>query len=184
MTDSRVAKRYARALFNVAKQQNIIPSVDDDLAGITATLSASTNFRSFLKAPQTTSEQKLQVFSKTFGDRITALTLDFVRLLVRKNRDDLLHQVQIEFSNLRREFESVTKIVVTSSEELSDDHKSKILDKIGRQLGQTLEPEFVVDPKLMGGVTVAYDDYVIDGSVRGKLDRLRERMLYDVLKQV
>ncbi len=183
MTDSRVAKRYARALFNAALKQTIVSSVDDDLAGITDALKNSDKFRVFLKNPNTTDVQKLQVFEKTFGDRVTALSLEFIRMLIRKGRDEQLFQIQLEYAALKRDHENITRAIVTSADELSQDEKNNIVSTIESKLGRKLEAEFAIDPKLMGGVTVAYDDYVLDGSVRGKLDRLRERMIYDLLKQ-
>lgn len=183
MTDSRVAKRYAKALFQAALKQDIVASVDDDLAGITASLRASEKFRTFLKSPSTTDSQKNEVFTKTFSDKVTALTMEFLRMLVRKGRDEQLFQIQLEYAELKRRHENITKAVVTSSEELTEDQKQKIVSTIESKLGRKLQPEFAIDPKIMGGVTVAYDDFVLDGSVRGKLDRLRERMIYDLLKQ-
>ncbi len=183
MTDSRVAKRYARALFNSALKENIVASVNDDLAGIVAALRNSDSFRDFLKKPQTTDKQKEQVFTNTFSDKITALSMSFIRLLIQKGRDDQLFQIQIEFDILRRDFEKVTKALVTSAEPLDAEQQKKVISTIESKLGKTLEPEFAVDPKLMGGITVAYDDYVLDGSVKGKLERLREKLLYDLLKQ-
>lgn len=183
MTDSRVAKRYARALFNAALKENIVASVHDDLAGIVATLQRSEDVRSFLKKPQTTDSQKEQLFTNTFSDKVTALTMSFVRLLIQKGRDEQLFQIQLEFESLRRQHERITKAVVTSSEPLDADQQKKVIEKIESKLGKKIEPEFAVDSKLMGGITVAYDDYVLDGSVKGKLERLREKLLYDLLKQ-
>lgn len=183
MTEGRVAKRYAKALFNAALKQNIVASVDDDLAVIASSLNNSAKFKAFLLQPQTTDEQKEQVFTKTFSDKVTALTMSFIRLLVDKRRDDQITAIQLAFAELRREHENTSKAIVTTAEELSDQERKKVVTTIESKLGRKVMPEFVVDPKIMGGITVAYDDYVLDGSVRGKLDRLRERMLYDLLKQ-
>lgn len=183
MTDSRVAKRYARALFNAALKQQSLGNVDDDLAGITGALTNSEGFRKFLKSPNTTDENKVTLFEKTFASRVTPLTMEFVRMLIRKGRDEQLHQIQLEFAALKRQHESITRAVVTSADELSESEKTKIVSTIESKLGRKLQAEFQIDANLMGGVTVAYDDYVLDGSVRGKLNRLRERMIYDLLKQ-
>lgn len=183
MTDSRVAKRYAKALFNAALKLNIVQSVSDDLAAITGALRNSEAFRKFMTRPETTSADKVNLLDKTLGDRVTALTLDFVRLLIKKRRDDELTLIQLEFEQLKRDHENVVKAVITSAEELTDDQKERIIATISKRVGRTLQAEFHVDPKLIGGVKVTYDNFVLDGTVRGHLDKLRERLLYDLLKQ-
>lgn len=183
MTDSGVAKRYARALFSAAKKQNIVNTVDDDLAGVVETLRASDKFRTFLKKPQTTPPEKRIVFDKAFDGKVNPLTLDFIRMLVKRRREDQIYQIQIEFAELRRIDENVTKAVFTSAMELDKDEQEKVIKSVEAKVGHKLEPEFVVDPSVMGGIKVAYDNLVLDGTVRGSLNKLREKMIYDLLKQ-
>ena len=183
MTDSRAAKRYARALFNAALAENIVPSVDDDLAGISAVLAGSARVRNFLQIPTTSEAEKLGLLESAFSDRVTALTMGFIRLLVRKRRDDMIHAIQLEFAELRRQHEGITKAVIESAMELGEDQKNAIVAKIQTATGKRVEPEFRTDSSLMGGVKVTYDNYVLDGTVRGSLNRLRETLIYDLLKQ-
>jgi F-type H+-transporting ATPase subunit delta len=183
MEDRRVAKRYAKALFNAAAQQNIVGSVSSDLATVNGAIYNSDAFRTFLKQPSTSPSDKTAIFEKTFGDKTTALTLEFIRLLIDKRRDDELVGIQLEFEELRRQAENVTKATVESSVELDDTQRKAILATITEKTGRNLDPEFIVNPDLMGGVKVTYGDYVLDGSVRGQLSRLKDRLLYDLLKQ-
>ena len=74
-------------------------------------------------------------------------------------------------------------IKVSSAEALSDSQQTALLAKLTKELGKTLEPEFTVDPSLIGGIRVAYENMVLDGSVRGGLTRLHTLLQYDVLKQ-
>jgi F-type H+-transporting ATPase subunit delta len=67
--------------------------------------------------------------------------------------------------------------------ELSESQRKAIIEKLGRRLGKTLEPEFAIDSTLIGGVRVAYENMVLDGSIRGGLARLESILHYDVLKQ-
>lgn len=183
MTESRVAKRYAKALFNIALKQDMLASVDDDLKALTYSLSNSESFRRFMSRPEVTPLQKKELLSKTLGDKITGLTSDFVKLLIDKRRDDQLLQIQLEFADLKLNHDNVVRAVIASSEELSDAQKKAIIEKMAAKVGRKLEAEFEVDPHLMGGIKVTYDNYVLDGSVRGHLNKLREKILYDLLKQ-
>ncbi len=183
MADSRVAKRYATALFNIATQQGIVNAVDDDLSVITTALSRSENFRTFMKSPQTTEAQKLVLLDRTFGDRVTALTMHVLRLLVEKLRDDEIFGVHQEFAELRRISGGVVKAEIATAIPLDEDHKALLVAKIKSLTGREVEPHFLIDEKLIGGVKVTYDNNVLDGTARGSLNRIKDHLIYDVLKQ-
>ncbi|MCW5936465.1 MAG: ATP synthase F1 subunit delta [Fimbriimonadaceae bacterium] len=183
MTDARVARRYARALFNAAKKQGIVKSVEDDLALIGTVTSNTPGFRRFLNDPSAPQATKLSLFEKAFSDRVTATTMGFLRLVLEKGREDSLDLVRYAFVELRREDEGVVRAVVTTTRDLSEEERRRIVDRLTRASGKTIEAEFEIDPSLIGGIRVAYASYVLEGSVKGALDRMRERLIYDVLKQ-
>lgn len=183
MAEQRVAKRYAKALFNTALKLDILSSVSDDLTTVTTAIRNSDGFREFLHNPRTSDTNKLTIFEKTFGDKITATTLSFIKLLIKKRRDDEITGVKIAFDELRRNHEQVIRAIIESSSELDDKQKKAVVAKIEEATGKKLETEFAINPELIMGVKVTYGDYVLDGSVRGQLNRMKERLLYDVLKQ-
>lgn len=183
MQDRRAAKRYARALFRTALAKNVVPQISDDLHTLTQALKNSERFRKFLKSPDSTPEAKKHLFNAALDNKANPLTKDFIRLLVDKNRDEEILAVKLEFDQLRRDHENVTRALVQSAIELDQNQKDTIVQTIAQKTGRNLEPEFTVDPALIGGVKVTYGDYVLDGSVRGQLDKMKERLLYDLLKQ-
>ncbi|MBS1724223.1 MAG: ATP synthase F1 subunit delta [Armatimonadetes bacterium] len=183
MTDGRVAKRYARALFSASKKLGIVQSVEDDLNLIGTVSQNSAAFRKFLNNPSTSKDVKTDLFNKAFSDRVTAMTMSFLRLLLEKGREDNIELVRLCFADLRREDEGVIQAVVTTTIELSEAERRKLVDKLTRSSGKTIEPVFEIDPALIGGIKVSFNNYVLEGSVRGAIDRLREKLIYDVLKQ-
>lgn len=183
MQDRRVAKRYAKALFNAALKQDIVKSVSDDLGAVTGAITGNERFRNFLRDPKTSEADKLKMFEKAFSDKTTALTMGFIRLLMDKRRDEEIFGVRMEFEELRRAHESVGKAVIASASPLDAKQQAAVVAKFEKELGKKLEAEFTVDPALMGGVKVTFDNYVLDGTVRGQLDRMKEKLLYDLLKQ-
>lgn len=183
MTEARVARRYARALFQAASKQGIVPSVESDLDLIVAVARGSGSFTNFMESPDVSRERKLGIIEKAFADRVTALTMGFLRLLVEKRRESALALVREVFVELRRESEHVMRAVVTSREPLGEDEKARILQGLAAKSGKKIEAEFGSDPNLIGGVTVRWGDYVLDGSLRGSLARLEESLLFEALKQ-
>lgn len=181
--ESKVAKRYANALFNAALKNDILLSVEDDLNGISNAMVADPNFKTFLMNPTIGREDKLKLMESVFSDRVTALTMQMIRLMLEKGREEEFGFLRLEFIKLRRAHESVIHAVVTSAKPMSKEEQDSVIGKISKETGKSVEPEFLVDAHLMGGVKVAYNDYVLDGTVRGYLNRLREKLVYDLLKQ-
>jgi F-type H+-transporting ATPase subunit delta len=183
LADKRVAKRYAQALFNAAKAADVVTAVEADLDAVANQIAKDERFRDFLLAPYVAREDKLKILDTIFSDRVTALTMAALRLMLQKRREDDLELVREEFVVLRREYQKKVHVIVTSTEMLTDTQKKRIEEKLERLTGKDIEPEFRLDPALIGGVRVQYGDYVLDGTVRGALRRLRDRLRIDVLKQ-
>lgn len=183
MTDARVAKRYARALFNIAQRQDILQSVEDDLTGICAVIAHSQDLKRFIASPNRTREDKLRLMERTFSDRVTALTMHAVRLLLKRRREHLLEDLKLEYVQLRREHDKVVHVFVQSAQPLDDSQRQRILQKVGAYTGKKVESEFATDDTLIGGVKVTFDNFVLDGTARGYLNRMRDHILYDLLKQ-
>lgn len=183
MTQARVARRYAKALFQAATKQGIVSSVESDLNLIVAVARKSGSFTAFLDSPEVTRDRKFQVVEKAFSDRVTALTMAFVRLLLDKRRETTIPLVREIFVELRRESEKVMRAVVTLREPMGEEEKLRIIKRLEEKSGKKVEAEFVVDPGLIGGLTVRWGDFVLDGSLRGSLSRLEDSLLFDALKQ-
>ncbi len=183
MIDPRAARRYARALFNTASQQGIVKSVEDDLNLVVTVTRGAQGFKQFIESPSATDADKLGLFERTFSDRVTATTMAFLRLLLDKGREDNLDMVRIAFTELRRDHEGIVHADITTTIDLTEDERRKIIDRLTRVTGKTIEPAFHVDPALIGGIRVALGDTVLEGSVKGALNRLRDRLIYDLLKQ-
>lgn len=183
MTDARVAKRYARALFAAAKRLDVLNSVEEDLEAVSKGTRGSETTRKFLLDPKVPRGQKLEFLEKVYSDRVTALTMQFIRLLMNKRREDLLELIRLEYVDLRRHHDKVVHVTIVSATPLDEGQKSKIVAKISLTLGRTVEPEYDLDDSLIGGVKVMYEDFVLDGSVRGALERLRDQVVYDLLHQ-
>ena len=183
MADKRVAKRYAQALFNAARAADVVTSVEADLNAVANQIKKDPRFRDFLLAPYVARDDKLKILDTIFSDRVTALTMAALRLMLQKRREDDFELVRDEFVVLRRDYQKKVHVVVSSTELLTDAQKSQIEQKLVKLTGKDIEPEFQLDPALIGGVRVQYGDFVLDGTVRGALRRLRDRLRIDVLKQ-
>jgi F-type H+-transporting ATPase subunit delta len=183
MADNRVSRRYAYALFTATEKANVTKSVEDDLNAIAGMLENNEQFKTFILAPYTGREEKIKVVEKIFSDRVTALTMQVLRLLLTKRREEFIVGVRDEFVTLRREREGVIFAVISSAYDIDAQQKKSLVAQLEKTLGKTVEAEFKLEPHLVGGVKVAYGNYVLDGSIRGALSSLREKLRHDLLRQ-
>ena len=183
MQDTRVARRYATAMFETARKYDVVQAVEDDLMTFERLLQKDVSFRHFFIAPYTSRAEKVATLEKIFSDRMTALTMQLIRVMLDKGREREIESVHAEFAKHRRAAEGVVHAVVTSAEPLSDQQRASLLAKLEATQGKKFEANFEVDPRVIGGVKVAFGSYVLDGTVRGALSKLRDQLRHDVLKQ-
>jgi F-type H+-transporting ATPase subunit delta len=110
--------------------------------------------------------------------------MQFLRLLLNKRRENILTGVAEKFEELRRANDGTLYASVVSAEELSAAEKQGIISKLETSGKSKVEATFSTDPSIIAGVRVQIGDYVLDGSLKGSMARLKDRLLYDVLKQI
>lgn len=181
--DARIGKRYAQALFTTAQRYDVVKSVEDDLDAIIGIMERDKGFRDFILAPYTSREEKVKIIERIFSDRITALTMQVLRVMLEKRREGEIAAVHSEYVNLRRAATETIHVTVSSAETLDDKQKKALVAKIEKTAGKYVEADFVIDPNLIGGIKVAYENFVLDGTLKGGLARLRDSLKHDLLKQ-
>lgn len=162
----------------------MVAGVEEDLNSINALLDQNVEFSHFLLAPYTGREEKGLILGRLFSDRITSLTMQVLRVMLEKRREGEIPAVRSEYIRLRREHERVEHIVVTSAEPMDAAQRDALIARMASLLNKRVESDFQVDPTLIGGVRVAYSNFVLDGSARGALNKLGERLKYDLLKRL
>jgi F-type H+-transporting ATPase subunit delta len=177
MKDIRVAKRYSAALFEVAKRDGILDAVAQDLDVVERYLAEIPYLRAVLLQPLVSEERKYMVAGDAFSDRITATTLNFVKLLIRKRREELIAECIREFRALLAENNNTIDAVATTAVPMSDTQTARLTESLQKLTGKTVNLTTRTDPAIIGGAVVRLGDTVIDGSVSGGLERLEQRLL-------
>lgn len=181
--DGRIGKRYALALFGTAQRFDVVESVEADLETFVGLMDKDPKFRDFILAPYTSREEKVKSIERVFSDRMTALTMQVIRVMLDKRREGEIEAVHREFVKLRRIATKTIHVLVTSAEPLDDKQQAALITKIQKSTGKGVEADFLVDASLMGGVKVAYENFVLDGTLKGGLAHLRDHLKHDILKQ-
>lgn len=167
-----LARPYARAAFNAAKDEGRIKAWSDAL-GFAARVAADPQAQAVLKHPQLTSAKAASLLAVDGAD---ASFGRFVEMLADNRRLELMPEIAGLFEQLRAEADRVVKARVTSATALSDAELVAIRDGLKRRFGREVELETAIDESLIGGALIDAGDVVIDGSVRGKLARLQSAL--------
>lgn len=176
MKDIRVAKRYAGALFAVAERNEILDSVAADLDLIERFLTEVPYLRAVLMQPQVSDSRKNMFADEAFGDRVTASSLGFLKLLIRKRREELIDECSREFRAMLAVHNNTAEAEATSAVPLSPEQTTRLIESLQVLTGKTVRLTTAVDTALVGGMIVRLGDTIIDGSVRGKLERLERQL--------
>jgi F-type H+-transporting ATPase subunit delta len=169
------ARRYAEAAFEIAERDG---SVEAWLAAFTAadSLLAEPGLMRLLSNPAVPAASRHALLERVAAGRIEGAPLRLLQLLVARGRIDRAPQVAAEFRRLYRLREGITTASITSAAALTDAEVAAITQRLSDMTGGKVEVTLGVDPSLLGGVQVRVGDRLIDGSVRGRLERLRSKL--------
>ncbi|MDX1931517.1 MAG: F0F1 ATP synthase subunit delta [Capsulimonadales bacterium] len=177
MRDESVARRYAAALFETSRRADSLAVVRNDLNSVAAAIRQVPALRTLLQQPLIVESKKKAAIQSLFTGKVHPSLLAFMHLLVDKRRIDLLPEINDEFDRLVRNHLNIALATATTAVPLTADETKQLTLSLQERTGRTIELKTEVDPSLLGGVLVRIGDTVYDGSVRGKLDRLREHLL-------
>ena len=168
-------RMYARALFEAAQDEGRLEAVASDLAALAATLEDVPELQAFLRNPQIEPAGKAEVLEQISagGDELVS---NFVRVVAEKGRGGELAEMNAELETLLARSQNRLAVELTTSFELSDAEAKSIVEMIEKASGRTIEATRSVDPSLIGGLVLQIGSHRADGSVRGRLERLRHEL--------
>ncbi len=168
---------YAEALFEAAKERNELEEVLSDLQEFVTALHENEELRIFFYGGQVPERQKRRAIDG-LTQGMTTSTTNFLKVLSDNGREEILEDVLRRYEGLVKEHLGRIEVEVTTAVELSEEAERRLRERLGRVLeGREVILERRVDPNLLGGAVFRFGGQMMDGSVRGRLESLREGML-------
>lgn len=177
MIERRIVRRYAAALFGAASKADVVDAVESDLGLVGYTIESSPALWDAMVSPIIPASTKRKILGDIFGGKVQEITLAYLGLLVDKRREEALKVTESEYVLLANEARGIVEAEVTSATALDEDQAARLVSKLSATTGKKIELSSKVDPSVIGGVLVRIGDTVIDGSVRGQLAALRQKLL-------
>ena len=166
------ARRYAEAGFEIAERDDSMAAWREALAIADERLTSDQVMR-LLSTPSVPSADRVTALERILGDDVSGAPRNLLVLMVRRGRFEQLPAVSREFTRLYNRREGIVEATVTAATELDANELHVLNERLVAMTGASIELSQVVDPELLGGVQVRVGDRLIDGSVRGRLERLR-----------
>lgn len=175
MNNTVLAKRYAKALFQVGKEENSLDDFSKTLSGMAELYTATPEVLDGLTNPLYPQEVREKVMAHLIGAiKASSLMANFLNLLVQKRRADVLPDIAMVFQGLVDDERNMCQGTVISASEISSDLNDKIKTTLEKITGKQVVVTNEVDPTIIGGIIARVGDLLLDGSIKTQLKGLEE----------
>jgi F-type H+-transporting ATPase subunit delta len=174
MSEITVAIRYAKSLIDLAVEQKALEAVNADMEFFVRTIKANSELKAVLVNPIIYHDKKIQILDAIFGGKVSPVTIAFFKLMVNKNRAEVLYPAAQEFINQYDVINNIIKATVVSAAELSEANKKTIVAEIEASTKGTVKLTAKVDPALIGGFILTVGDRQVDTSISSSLTKLKK----------
>jgi ATP synthase F1 delta subunit len=168
-----IARVYARALFEAAKDLGKLDTIRDQLGQFVDALNENQEMQLFLFSPSFSSAEKIEALGRAVTDAEPEF-LNFLELLLDKGRIPVIFRIQRQYNAMWDKENKRLGVTVTSAVELDPEVAKRISDEIEEQTGNTVELTSRVDPDILGGLVVQVGNMILDTSIQNRLEKLRK----------
>jgi F-type H+-transporting ATPase subunit delta len=172
-----VSRVYAEALFRAAKGRGAVDDINDSLHGLADVMRTHPEFHHFLGAPMIDVPRKKAAVIKALQGNVDPLIVDFLCLLIDKDRTEALAGVVQQFRVLADADAGRVRVGTTTAQPLSEGQSAALLESLRQVLHSDCTLEATVDPGLIGGMVLRIGDKLYDGSVRRSLQRVGDTLM-------
>lgn len=181
MSESTIAVRYAKALFETADEQNLLEEIRGDADTLLSLDKDVPEFRDLLQSPVLNADQKRDIFSVLFKSKIDDLSLKFVLLMSDNKREAFLPSVCRVFIDMFKQKKGIKSATITTASGLNESTAKKMKNSLEEFFKSTVELNTQTKPELIGGYILRLDDRQLDASVVSQLRKIKKGMDQSVI---
>jgi F-type H+-transporting ATPase subunit delta len=174
MSEITVAIRYAKSLIDLAVEQKALEAVNKDMDFFISTIKANSELKAVLENPIIYHDKKIHILEAIFDGKVSPVTIAFFKLMVNKNRAEVLYPAALEFINQYDVINNIIKATVVSATELSEANKKTIIADVEASTKGKVKLTTKVDPALIGGFILTVGDMQVDTSISSSLTKLKK----------
>ena len=171
-----LVKEYGKALYELSAEAGEEPVYLGQIRLLRRLLAEEPGLVRLLRAPNIPKEERLAVIDRIFSGRLEPYLCSFLKLMTKRGHAAAIPSCLDEYERLWYENSGIAVAEVASAVPLSSEQKSRLLASLEAKTGRSVEMRCSVDPSLLGGVTIRLDGHLLEGSVKGRLLSLKERL--------
>ncbi len=171
-----VSTTYAQALYEVALELDRLDQIRDEFGFINETFKTHPEFYEVFRTPKINKEERKDIINNVFGDKVSKEVMNFMKILIDKRRGAAVDGIYNEYVSMVDEKKGVVKAVVESAVELTSEEQAALTEKLAKVTEREVKLTCVVKPAVIGGLIVRIGDKVIDGSVKSRLDIMKDNL--------
>jgi len=173
-----VANRYSKALFQAALEQNKVDRIAEDSEMLQALINSNPELRDLLLNPLIPYRKRIDLLTQLFKDKVDSLTFDFIMLISAKKRTAFLGEITQNFADRVLTHKGIMPGVIRSATKLSESQRREIEKKVEDMTGKNIVFTEEIDSDLVGGFVIRVKDTVIDLSIKGQLEKLKQKLIH------
>lgn len=177
MTDSKVSKRYASSLLDVAIEKKNLSTIIEDMELILNTLQQSKDLRKMLLNPIIKHEVKATILKEVFSNKVNPDSMIFLNFILEKNREMVLEDILVKFMDLKNEYLGIVEIEVKTATQFTQEQVIELKSTFEYKLKKKVKFIFRIDPSVIGGFVAKVKDTLYDASVKHQLEILKKQLL-------
>jgi F-type H+-transporting ATPase subunit delta len=170
-----IAQVYARALFEVAVEQDSLDEIHEQLNAFADAMHENRELTRFFFSPYFSVEEKKDGLKRTVTDADPAFA-NFLQALIERHRMPVIFRIRNDFEVLWDDARKLLPVRITSAVTLDADTVKQLGDRIGQQTGKQTEISTDVDPDILGGVVLRVGNVILDASIKNRLEQLRKQV--------
>ena len=170
-------RRYALALYQIGEKNGKIGEYLTDLEEIVRLIKTNEELSKVIHHPQITTSRKKKIFTEIFQDKVDENLLNFLLILIQKDRIEYLEEKLNEIKKIHLEKQNIIKVISKTVIPLTEHEKSALIEKLETKYKKKVLLEEQIDKSLIGGVYIRVGDEVIDGTIKAKFDEIKKRVI-------
>ncbi|MBQ1793450.1 MAG: F0F1 ATP synthase subunit delta [Peptostreptococcaceae bacterium] len=171
-----VASRYAEALFQVGEETDSTDKLYGELKAVVDIVKENKDFSNILRSPLVSKEEKKDLITKVFEGKLSQNMINFLKILADKDRLALLADIEKDFKVLLNEKNNILEGIVITAVPMKEEEVKELQTKLSAKYNKTVVLENEVDKSVLGGVLVRLGNEEIDGTVKNRLDKMKEQL--------
>lgn len=177
---SQISVYYAQALYSLAQEEAVTEQVLEQLETLAAAFAQEPDYLRLLATPNLRKAERCEILDNSFRGNVHGYVLNFLKLLTEKGHVRQFGDCVRQYRDIYNENHGIVSVVATTAVEMTQSQKDKLREKLEASTGKKVQMNCRVAPACVGGVRLDYDGKRIDGTVRSRLDAMKELLSHGI----